>query len=895
MVRWRTLVNVSIFLIALGAAAPAQGAVSCLFGGSTATVSMTAAGDAASIAVGTGANAGRIMVGVTACGAATTALTDTIVVNGTTGAETVTIDLSGGQFAPGLSAEGSGTAEIEFVVDLSTGVQDRITVIGSAGSDVVTLGTSGVNLNGDNDFDVTLTGVELGTMTGSDGADTLSGAGSGVTGAPTLLLLTMSGDSGDDTLTGGQGDDTITGGTGSNVLSGGAGDDTLTGGQGDDTLAGEGGGDTLTGGLGNDTFDEGAAPNGTDTMAGSGGNDLVTYGARAAGVFVTMDGVFDDGEVGESDNVGADIEDAIGGAGDNVMTGSGSANDLTGGVGNDIIDGAGGDDALNGGLGNDRLTGGAGNDNVFGDDDDDTILEGAGNDNLLGGTGVDIDTLDYSGVAGGVTLTLGVSSPQPTGGAGVDTVSGFEHLTGGSGADVLGGDAGANTLSGGAGNDTILGDDGDDTIAGDLGTDTVDYSGLGTDVAVVLGPASGASPGSAVTTLGTDSLIGIENATGGGGNDSLTGEAGANVLTGNDGDDTLAGLRGNDTLDGGVGSDSLDYSAADAGVTLNLASLAAQNTGGAGTDTVLTAENVTGSAFGDVLTGTVGANTFDGGAGIDTADYSSSTLHVSVDLSLAGPQDTGNAGMDTLVAMENLTGGSGRDLLAGGPGANVLTGGAGNDTLLASAGGDILDGGTGSDTADYSARPPGVVVNLTAGAGSSSGDTDLIIAVENATGGTGADVLTGDGAVNVLDGGDGNDRLRGLAGADSLTGGAGADTVDYSTFFPTNSRIGVVVNLSTGEAVGDGADSLAQIENVRGSSFDDRLLGNLQANTLQGSDGRDYISGAGGQDVLRGGDDADTIQARDGVRDRVYGDAGRDRARVDRGRDIVRSIAVFFS
>ena len=72
------------------------------------------------------------MVGVTPCGAATTLLTDTIVVNGSTGAENVTIDLSGGQFAPGVAVEGSGLSEIEFVVDLSTGVLDRVTVIGIA-------------------------------------------------------------------------------------------------------------------------------------------------------------------------------------------------------------------------------------------------------------------------------------------------------------------------------------------------------------------------------------------------------------------------------------------------------------------------------------------------------------------------------------------------------------------------------------------------------------------------------------------------------------------------------------------------------------------------------------------------------------------------------------------
>ena len=865
----RTFVSIVAFLIALGAAAPAQGAVSCLFGAGTATVSMSAAGDSASIAVGTGANAGRIMVGVTACGLATTSLTDTIVVNGTTGAENVTVDLSGGQFAPGAAVEGSGLSEIELVVDLSTGVLDRFTITGSSGDDAVTLGAAGANLNADDDVDVTLANVELGTMTGSTGADALSAGGDAVTGAATTFLMTMSGDGGADTVTGGQGDDTITGGTGSNVLSGGDGDDTITGGQGDDTLAGDDGGDTLTGGLGNDTFDEGAAPNGTDTMAGSGGNDLVTYGARAAGVVVTMDGAFDDGEVGESDNVGADIENAVGGAGDNLMTGSGSANDLTGGLGNDILDGGAGDDTLNGGMGNDRLTGGTGNDVTFGDDGDDAVLDGAGNDFADGGA--DVDTLDYSGVTGSVTLSLADASPQPTGGAGTDTVTGFENLTGGSGGDVLGGDAGANVLTGGG------------------GSDTADYSAFAGGVSVHLSVAGPQDTGPA----GTDTLSGFESLNGGDGNDSLTGDAGANALSGGDGDDTLAGLRGNDTLDGGAGTDTLDYSAADSGITLNLASLAAQNSGGAGTDTVLTAENVLGSSFGDVLLGTVGDNVFDGGPGIDTADYSATTLGVAVDLSVAGPQDTGTAGNDTLTAMESVTGGSGRDALAGGPGPNTISGGAGNDSLLASAGGDVLDGGAGSDTIDYSSRPPGVVVNLTAGTGSSSGDVDLITTVENVTGGSGADLLIGDAAGNTLDGGPGVDRLRGLAGADSLVGGTGVDTVDYATFFPANGRIGVVVNLAAGEAIGDGTDTLAQIENARGSSFDDRLFGNSQVNTLQGGDGNDYLSGSGGKDVLSGGDGADTFQARDGLRDRVYGDAGRDSARVDRGRDFVRSIAVF--
>ena len=205
----------------------------------------------------------------------------------------------------------------------------------------------------------------------------------------------------------------------------------------------------------------------------------------------------------------------------------------------------------------------------------------------------------------------------------------------------------------------------------------------------------------------------------------------------------------------------------------------------------------------------------------------------------------------------------------------------------------MLDGGTGLDTVDYSLRPPGVTVNLTTGFGASPGALDLITASENAIGGTGADLLVGDAAVNSLDGGAGDDRLRGLGGADVLVGGGGSDTVDYSTYFPTNQRIGVVVNLTTGDAAGDGADSLSLIENIRGSSFDDRLVGNTLVNTIQGAGGADYIMGGMGRDVLRGGDGNDTIQARDGFRDQVFGDVDRDRARVDRGRDVVRSVAVF--
>ena len=188
MVKRRTLIKLLVALVALAAAAPSQAAVSCAFGAGTATVSMTAAGDAASISVGTGANAGRIIVGVTICGAATTANTDTIVVNGSTGAENVTIDLSGGQFAP--RSRGRGIGHVGDRVrrrPLDRRGGSRHSWSEAPAPTRSTLGASGVNLNGDNDVDVTLTGVELGTMSGSGGDDAISGGGDGVTGVASIL------------------------------------------------------------------------------------------------------------------------------------------------------------------------------------------------------------------------------------------------------------------------------------------------------------------------------------------------------------------------------------------------------------------------------------------------------------------------------------------------------------------------------------------------------------------------------------------------------------------------------------------------------------------------------------------------------------------------------------
>jgi Ca2+-binding RTX toxin-like protein len=98
----------------------------------------------------------------------------------------------------------------------------------------------------------------------------------------------------------------------------------------------------------------------------------------------------------------------------------------------------------------------------------------------------------------------------------------------------------------------------------------------------------------------------------------------------------------------------------------------AQNTGGGGTDTISNFENLTGSAFDDILTGNTGNNVIDGAGGNDT-------------LNTGGGNDT-------------LIGGTGNDTLNGGAGNDTLEGDDGDDLLIANSGTDTLRGGDGADT-----------------------------------------------------------------------------------------------------------------------------------------------------------------------------------------------------
>lgn len=137
--------------------------------------------------------------------------------------------------------------------------------------------------------------------------------------------------------------------------------------------------------------------------------------------------------------------------------------------------------------------------------------------------------------------------------------------------------------------------------------------------------------------------------------------------------------------------------------------------------------------------------------------------------------------------------------------------------------------------------------------------------IENAVGGSGSDVMTGNETANRLEGRAGADTLAGGAGADTLAGGAGPDRaeggagndlVDYAA-----APGAVVVDLANGKGAGGQAtgDSYAGIESVLGSAFNDRLVGNAYANTLNGGAGADRLEGGGGNDVLSGGAGNDVL------------------------------------
>ena len=628
----------------------------------------------------------------------------------------------------------------------------------------------------------------------------------------------------------------IDGNASANTLRGGAGDDLLYGMGGNDVLRGDAGNDSLYGGYGDDTYVVDDA--GDLVFEGTWeGNDLLLVAANyvlAAGQAIERVTV----SSGDMETLPWNPNPALNFTGNEfaqTIAGNDGANVLDGGGGNDVIEGRGGDDTLLGGAGADLLDGGAGADILRGGADDDTYRVDAGD------VVIELANEGYDVVEAGASFTLGANVEElKLGGAGNFDGTGNELR------NILRGNDGNNRLAGGAGADDLY---------GGAGIDTADYAGNFGSVIVNLTTGTGQW-----NYAEGDRLFNIENVTGTAFADWLTGNGAANVLDGGAGDDTLSGaggadiLRGGagaDLLNGGTGNDTADYSGNFGAVVVNLAAgVGAWNY--AEGDSYSGIENVTGTEYDDLLTGDGGANQLAGaggddllhggagvdaligGAGTDTADYSGDFGAVVVNLE-AGVGAWNYAEGDSYSGIENVVGTSFNDVLQGDGANNRLTGGGGADTLA---------GGGGIDTVDYSANYGAVWVDLATGEGFwNDAEGDRFFGIENVQGSAWGDYLVGNGGANALYGGGGNDLLAGGAGADLLDGGAGNDTIDYTGNFG-----GVAISLRAGQGSWNAAegDSFVGIENVKGTSFNDILEGDANANILSGGGGEDlFVFGTG--------------------------------------------------
>jgi Ca2+-binding RTX toxin-like protein len=636
---------------------------------------------------------------------------------------------------------------------------------------------------------------------------------------------------GNDVLTGIEG---LIGGSGSDLLFGNALDNIIEGGAGNDIINGLGGADVIR------------YLSGSDEIYGGSGFDTLDLSLQTAAFFL-RDGVgstdgteqapnIDFGDAVTSEFFFESIENFIGTNFDDTIFGGDEDNLFNDGQGDDTVNGEGGDDLFTYEGGLDTWDGGNGFDAV----------------NFINfGSAVDI-ALDF----GDVRTTNGPTFDDNATTQTLVNFSAIESATGTQFDDLLTGDGDINHLNGAAGDDVIRTNGGDDIVEGGDGRDTIafdprfesaEFGDITFDLSI-----TGRQD---TVAAGKIRVSGVENATGGFGDDTLSGNLGDNILNGSLGRNTLFGRDGNDrfiyglgfdTIDGGQGIDTFDLSAAEHAITVLLREGPGQGSAfSSGTDSytdgfdqsigsVTGVENLIGSNFADrlvgdtldnVLEGGLGADRLDGREGSDTASYASAAAAVTVNLG-TGVTSGAAAEGDEYLFIENLLGSEHADTLTGDEKDNRIEGGAGDDVIDGQDGDDILGGGDGID-------------RITGGAGfdalSGGAGNDVL------DGGADGDFIFGDDGEDEISGGDGDDDIDGGLGSDVVLGGAGNDTI-----------------LETSDAE-SGDDTLS------GNAGDDTIFGGAGDDTLFGNTGDDILAGGLGDDEINGGAGVDIASYEDAV------------------------------
>ena len=375
---------------------------------------------------------------------------------------------------------------------------DQINVGPQPGFTSYTLGTNIENgaIIGVDAFDLVGNGLNN-RLTGDDAVNALSG----LAGKDTLLGL-----GGDDSLTGGLDDDYLDGGDNSDTayFAGNKADFAIVGTATDLTIA-----NRTSAGLGTDrvlnvetfvfvdgTFTAADVANAAPIITSNGGNDLPVSVAENTYFATTVVATDADGDPLTFTLSGADaalFQIAVNGDitfrtppdfevpsssdGDNVYNLVVTVSDTSFATDaqaitvtvtdiSEIID-TGLAIVLNGTAGDDTITPGDGQDTVLAGDGNDVIKATVndGKDVYNGGNG--IDTVDYSALTAGVTVTLGQNGGPGSGfgiQSGEDKLISIENVIGSAGADQIKGSNVANVLAGGGGNDVLTGAGGNDSI-----------------------------------------------------------------------------------------------------------------------------------------------------------------------------------------------------------------------------------------------------------------------------------------------------------------------------------------------------------------------------------------------------------------------------------------------
>ncbi|MFN3235324.1 MAG: hypothetical protein ACE365_07965, partial [Gammaproteobacteria bacterium] len=306
---------------------------------------------------------------------------------------------------------------------------------------------------------------------------------------------------------------------------------------------------------------------------------------------------------------------------------------------------------------------------------------------------------------------------------------------------------------------------------------------------------------SVVGTSGNDiikTMDGKDFVRAGDGDDIIDGGKDNDILYGEDGDDIFIFSKnsGTDKLFGGEGHDVIDLSNLNAAVNINVG-------------------NSTFSLFGTVYV----LNSVEGVIG--TA-YDDRIIAVSGD------------------RKDVIYGGDGDDFIDGREGHDVLSGGAGDDIIRLGTGINIGDGGDGFDIVDYSQSTVALVVDLsdTDYQFTTDYNADKLVNIEGVIGTNYNDTIQGNEQDNLFIASNGNDTYSDVGGS---------DTIDYSSFSSITADLN---NNSVDKNGGSYSDVISGIENIIGTSGNDAIYGNSDANYFKSAGGLDSIEAAGGDDII---------------------------------------------